>query len=68
MATATAEQIALAPICSDQSFPLATFKRMTGLNDWALKTARRKGLKVRTVGNRRYVLGADWHAYLAAAE
>lgn len=60
MSTATE----LEPIEKDQALPLDTFKRKAGLSDWALRTARRNGLKVRKCGKRRYVLGRDWIEYL----
>ncbi len=56
---------ALGPIANDQTYPLETFKRLAGLSHWAMRQARRNGLAVRTVGNRRYIRGADWSSYLA---
>lgn len=58
----------LGPIEANVAYPLETFKRKSGLRDWALKTARRNGLRVRTCGNRRYIIGADWLAYLSTLE
>lgn len=54
----------LGAIRADETYPLPLFQRLTGLSAWALRTARREGLKMRTVGRRRYVIGADWLTYL----
>ena len=59
MATATLE-----PIQSDTIYPLAIIKARLGLGSAALRTARRKGLKIRRLGRRSFVLGADVRAYL----
>lgn len=55
----------LGPISADQSYPIEIFSKLTGLGTWGLRKARQAGLKVKTVGRRRYVRGADWHAFLA---
>lgn len=51
---------ALAPIEPDVCYPLRIFEEMTGQGRAALATARRKGLPVRKIGNRKYVVGRDW--------
>lgn len=70
MVTATAEKSSpsLGAIAADQSYPLPTFMRLTGLSLWAMRQARRKGLKLRTVGRRKFVLGSDWLKYLEQLE
>ena len=68
MSTSTKGNAAtLGPIANDQVYPLETFKRLAGLSHWAMRQARRNGLKVRTAGNRRYVRGIDWSEYLERA-
>jgi hypothetical protein len=48
-------------------YSLSTFKRILGAGDWALRMMRRDGLKVIQVGNLRFVRGADFSEFLAAA-
>lgn len=50
------------------AYELGEFSRRTRLGTWALRQARRSGLRVCTVGSRRFVLGSDWLAYLARIE
>lgn len=50
-------------IRSDAAYDLATVKKL-GLGTAALRTARRKGLTVRRIGRRSFVLGRDLLAYL----
>ena len=54
----------LAPIQPDVLYPLETFKDASGLGRAALATARQSGLIARKVGNRKFVLGSDFIAYL----
>ncbi|QDT14607.1 hypothetical protein [Alienimonas californiensis] len=49
---------------SDVLYPLAEFRARTGLGEYAMRTARKSGLKVRYVGNRGFVLGADFICFL----
>lgn len=58
----------LGAIAVDQSYPLPLFQRLTGLSTWAMREARKNGLKVKTVGRRRFVRGADWSEYLDRLE
>lgn len=58
----------LGAISQHEVYPLPVFQRLTGLAGWALRRAERNGLKVRTVGRRRFVRGEDFAAYLANAE
>jgi hypothetical protein len=55
----------LGVIRRDEIYPLPIFKRLSGLSDWAMREARKKGLSVRGAGNRKYVLGDEWYQYLA---
>ncbi len=55
----------LGPIANDQTYPLPVFMRLAGLSLWAMRAARRNGLKVHRVGKRAYVRGTDWSQYLA---
>lgn len=56
MATVTTEPI----IRADECYPLPVFKKLTGMGTCAVREARRKGLPVRKVGLRNYILGKDW--------
>lgn len=62
MVTATSEGLGVIEAAS--TYPLPLFKRLTGLSDHALRQARRRGLKVRRSGRRRYVCGADFQQFL----
>ena len=57
-------QCALAPLSSTEIYPLEIFKRRSGLDAWALRQARRNGLRVLTIGRRRFVRGCDFAEYL----
>lgn len=46
-------------------YPLSDFQRRTGLGDYAMRQARRKGLRVRYVGGRGFVIGDDWIDWLS---
>ena len=52
------------PVEADVLYPLADFKARTGLGEFAMRTARRRGLKVTYAGNRGFVLGRDFLDYL----
>jgi hypothetical protein len=52
----------------DVSYDLQTFKRTAGLSDWAMRQARRNGLRLRKVGRKVFVRGSDWDAYLQSVE
>lgn len=52
-------------ISAGEAYSLPVFKSRTGQSDTAIRTARRKGLPIRYSGNRAYILGADWLAFLA---
>lgn len=54
----------LEPIDPAKVYPLEIFKRVSGQSDWALRQARRGGLRVTKAGRRKYVRGSDWIAYL----
>ncbi|NQT17365.1 MAG: hypothetical protein HQ582_31715 [Planctomycetes bacterium] len=41
-------------------YSLDAFRKLTGMKAAAIRKARQKGLKVRRVGLRSYILGADW--------
>jgi hypothetical protein len=60
--------ISLGPICPDQVYPLALFQRLSGLSTCALREAQRNGLRTKKVGRQRFIMGRDWHEYLAALE
>jgi hypothetical protein len=49
----------------DGLYSLAEFTKRTGLKDWALRAARRAGLRVLYLHGRGFVRGADWFEYVA---
>ena len=51
------ESSQLAPINRNETYPLPVFKARTGLSDWAMRQARRKGLPIITIGSWRYASG-----------
>ena len=51
----------------DESYSIPEFKRRSTLGAYAFTQARRAGLRVIEVGKKRFVRGADWHAFLDAA-
>ncbi|MDA1016058.1 MAG: hypothetical protein O3A00_16585 [Planctomycetota bacterium] len=55
---------ATSAIESSTVYPLRDFQRLAGLGNFALREARKKGLRVRAVGNRRYILGSDFREFL----
>lgn len=55
-------------IRSDESLPLSEFMARTKMGRHAVRACRRQGLKVRKVGCRKFVLGSDWHEFLANQE
>lgn len=54
-------------IQAGQCYTLAEFRARTGMGEHALRTARRRGLRLRYVGRCGYVLADDWFAYLESA-
>lgn len=44
-------------IRADESYTLREFRLRSGLGDYALRQARRAGLKITPVGKKRYILG-----------
>lgn len=64
---AMSDSLELAPIQVGSCYPLSEFSRRTGMGPAALRSARKQGLKVRKIGNRKYVRGADFDAFLSAA-
>ena len=67
-ATATKQGPHLGPIEAGASYPLPIFQKLAGLSAWGLRRAKAAGLRVRTVGRRKFVLGDDWLAFLATLE
>ena len=54
----------LGAIHADAIYPLEVFRRLAGLDDWAIRKAVRSGLKVRVWGRRKFVLGRDVLDYM----
>jgi hypothetical protein len=52
-------------IRADESLPIAEFMRRNRFGVKTLRSARRNGLRVCRVGRNSFVLGSDWHKYLA---
>jgi hypothetical protein len=46
-------------------YALGEFQKRTVLGETALRTARRNGLEVLTIGGRRFIRGASWCDYCA---
>ena len=55
-------------IRADAIYTLHELQQRTGLGQAALRTARRRGLKIKRIGRRGYVLGRDLIAYLESAD
>lgn len=53
------------PIRADESYSLPEFKRRTGMSKYSLRRARSQGLAVKRIGNRAFITGQDWLAFLA---
>jgi hypothetical protein len=53
-------------ILADATYPLPEFQRLSGLGEAALRQARRQGLVVTAIGRRRFVRGADFHAFIGS--
>lgn len=60
MTTIMAEPV----IRADECYPLPVFKKLTGMGAAALREARRKGLPVRRIGLRAFVLGRDFMEFV----
>jgi len=54
-------------IRAEDIYTLAEFQRRTGLKEWALRQARRSGLKVIYLHGRGFLRGSDWLDYLSKA-
>jgi hypothetical protein len=52
------------PIEPDVLYPLPIFKRLSGLNNHGMRSARRLGLTVHRFGRRAYVRGGDFISFL----
>lgn len=52
------------PILPDALYPLRVFTAITGLGEYALRTARRNGMKIHRMGGRSFVFGADFIRFL----
>lgn len=62
----SAEKIELMePIDERLVYPLPLFRRHTGIGPAAFALLEKEGLKVHKVGNRKFVRGCDWAAFLA---
>ncbi len=47
-----------------RGYPLPLFRAATGLSAWAMRKARRNGLRIVKVGRRHFVRGSDWDRFL----
>jgi hypothetical protein len=55
---------ALGCIQADAAYPYEEFQKLTGQGRTAMRSFRMQGLRVIRAGNRRYILGRDWLAFL----
>lgn len=53
------------PVRIDEVYTLAEFQQRTRMSRSAIRSARRRGLRVTQCGKRCYVAGSDWVAFLA---
>lgn len=51
-------------IRADEAYSVAEFRRRVGLGDNSFRHARKAGLRVVMFGQKRWVLGSDWLAFL----
>ena len=54
----------MGPIRSGEAYSLEEFQRLIGQAKTAIRSFRLQGLRVIRAGNRRYILGRDWIAFL----
>ena len=64
MATSLAGRHRLGPIVPDRMYPLAALQFRCGLGKTAMRTARRRGLRVRYLCGRAFVKGADFISFV----
>ena len=55
-------------IRADEAYTLDELANRLGLGRAAIREARRRGLPIRTVGRRRFILGSDVLAFIAKQE
>lgn len=55
----------LGEIERDKCYTLKRFMEITGMGRWAMRQARKDGLRVLRQGNRGFVNGSDFHDHLA---
>ena len=58
----------LNPIDSQLLYPLPVFMEYSGMSNYAVRMARRRGMRVLRVGGRGYVLGSDFITYAQDAQ
>ena len=51
-------------ISADELYTLSELKKRTRLGDWAIRQARKGGLRIRKIGNARFVLGHDFQTFV----
>ncbi len=56
--------VTVGEIDPEKLYSLETFKRVSGMKDWALRSARKAGLKMKRIGNRKFVKGQDFIDFL----
>ncbi len=55
----------LAAISSSAVYPQSVFQQLQGIGRHAFAQLRRRGLRTAKIGNKIFVRGADWDAFLA---
>lgn len=53
------KQDQLGSIRAGEAYPLGVFQRLFGLNQDAMRQARRRGLKTRKIGRRKFIIGDE---------
>ena len=59
-----AAAVTVGEIDPDKLYSLEAFKHVSGMGDWAMRSARKAGLKMKKIGNRKFVSGKDFVDFL----
>ncbi|MDA1054535.1 MAG: hypothetical protein O3C40_29225 [Planctomycetota bacterium] len=51
-------------IRADEAYTVAEFRRRAALGDYAFREVRRAGLRIISIGKKRFILGRDWLEFL----
>jgi hypothetical protein len=64
MATAAVLRPAAGAIRDDETYPLESFKEITGLGSSAIRAMRRQGFAVKYTGGRAFIDGAEFRRFI----